>query len=121
MSTSSLDAKYTSHLSDGEFFRFKIHAFTYNLPFQFFGVFGWLLCLTAIFRDRLHQDPNYILIINLAIADLLVTTSAISKLMSVLPYQGFIGGYFQCSAILYVGMVGFIGSPMAIFSIALDR
>ena len=119
--TSSLDAKYTSHLSDGEFFRFKIHAFTYNLPFHFFGVFGWLLCLIAIFRDRLHQDPNYILIINLGIADLLVVTVSFFQIMAVLPNQGFIGGYFQSCAILYAAMVAFISSPMAIISIALDR
>jgi hypothetical protein len=119
--TSSLDAKYTSHLSDAEYSQYKLHAYIYILPIQFLGFFGWLLCLTAILRDRLHRDPNYILIINLGIADLLLALAGFSQVMAVLPNQGYIGGYFQSCALLYVSTVGFISSPMAIFSIALDR
>jgi hypothetical protein len=46
------------------------------LLFCLFGIGSWFLIMIAIFRDRHHHDPNYLLVLNLGIADLimLITT-----------------------------------------------
>jgi hypothetical protein len=40
------------------------------VPFSILGVGSWFLIIIAIFRDRHHHDPNYLLVLNLGIADL---------------------------------------------------
>ena len=53
--------------------------YIYVYPALFMAIVGigsWFLIIIAIFRDRHHHDPNYLLVLNLGIADLimLITT-----------------------------------------------
>lgn len=120
MSTSPLE-RYKSHFSDEEFLPHKIAIIFSLYPIQIVGFIGWFLVLLAILRDRLHQDANYILIINLGIADIILAASAFAQTITFFQNQGYPGGYFRCATELYFLMLGFISSPMAIFSIAADR
>jgi hypothetical protein len=42
------------------------------VPFCLLGAGSWFLIMIAIFRDRHHHDPNYLLVLNLGIADLIM-------------------------------------------------
>ena len=49
----------------------KLYTFVYpGLFMAILGVVSWFLIMIAIFRDRHHHDPNYLLVLNLGIADL---------------------------------------------------
>jgi hypothetical protein len=51
----------------------KLNAGKYFLiPFTLLGVVSWFLIMIAIFRDRHHHDPNYLLVLNLGVADLMM-------------------------------------------------
>jgi hypothetical protein len=44
----------------------------FMIPFCLLGAGSWFLIMIAIFRGRHHHDPNYLLVLNLGIADLLM-------------------------------------------------
>ncbi len=48
----------------------KISAGYFLVAFSLLGIGSWFLIIIAIFRDRHHHDPNYLLVLNLGIADL---------------------------------------------------
>ena len=120
-SSVDIDSRYKSHFSDEEFFPHKMLIIFSLYPIIIIGFLGWFLVLGGILRDRLHQDANYILIINLGIADLLLAASTFAQTTTFYQNQGYPGGYGRCATELYFLMLGFISSPMAIFSIAADR
>jgi hypothetical protein len=57
-----------------------LYTFVYPTLFMaILGVVSWFLIMIAIFRDRHHHDPNYLLVLNLGVADLIMLiTSALA-------------------------------------------
>ena len=54
-----------------------LYSFAYlPLFIAILGAGSWFLIIIAIFRDRHHQDPNYLLVLNLGISDLIMLISS---------------------------------------------
>ncbi|XP_036393594.1 olfactory receptor 6N1-like [Megalops cyprinoides] len=104
-----------SHLSNQMFLGFII-LLTYFLILLGSGT---NICIIA--SDRRLHTPMYILICNLAVVDIMFTTSASTTMISVLLTEVKTISYYSCISRMYVYHVGDINGCFALLLMAIDR
>jgi hypothetical protein len=63
------------------------------LPFQILTLIFWIIILIAIVKDRHYEEPNNLLIISFALADLLCVLTAIITASLSIWHHGYASGY----------------------------
>ena len=81
-------------LTDNEFI-----ATCLSLALQCATLLLWAALLVAIVRDRHYEDPNNLLIISFALADIVCTSTSLHHCLSLVLDHGYSGGYIGTKAI----------------------
>ena len=64
------------------------------LPIYSIGIFAWCIVFLAIRKARLLDDPNYILIISLGCADMLLLVVAFTMGLMGMTVNGYSNGFY---------------------------
>ncbi|XP_012990140.3 olfactory receptor 52K1-like [Esox lucius] len=103
------------HISDQKLLGFLIF-FTY-----FLVLLGSVTNICIIATDRRLHTPMYILICNLALVDIMFTTSVSTTMISVLLAEVKTISYYSCISRMYIYHLGDIEECLALSLMALDR
>ena len=111
-----------------------------NLSLQSVTLLFWAVLLVALVRDRHYDDPNNLLIVSFALADIVSTSNSLYAVISFVLDRGYARGFigrsidYQETYIIpiplicigcvwesYILTIGFCASGMSVVVIALDR
>ena len=91
------------------------------LPVSVLGLIGWSIIFAVIFRERLYDDPDNLILLSFGLADFLILCYCLVDCLQLLLFGRFAAGYMGCIAETFIVTIGFCSSGMHVVIMSLDR